>query len=161
MASLAIRHYSDDYDDIVVSPPCHLDDSGLSAHGEYVVKMVPWSAGYSENQTVVAIPLLYPSAHRAKVSSGAGSLVDSHSIRLVFENIKGAPIAYFRFMSAIGFLLFAFSVLFYLIFGTILFNPLLAVFGALGALLTVLLVEASLLIENKNSSKKRQREFRA
>jgi hypothetical protein len=139
MASIAVRHYSEDYDDMVVAPTCDVDESGLA---------------------VAAIPVLWPSVPHVNVRFGADSLLETHSIRLVFDNIKRAPIAYFRFMSTIGFVLFTFSLLFYLVFGTIVFNPLLAVFGAFGALLTLLLVEASLLVEKRNS-KKGQREFSA
>lgn len=131
MASPAIRGYYDDYDDD--------DDLNASILDDALDPIEIVST--SRESDAPAIPvLLHP--------------LDSHSVRLVLEQIKKAPVAYFRFISVIAFLGFVFSLVFYLVFKTILFNPLLAVFGVLGSLLTVLLVEASLRLEKRNSQRK-------
>jgi len=103
-----------------------------------------------EGGDVLTFPVLSPSGSQPDVSGP-----DSHSARLVLEQIKKAPVAYFRFISVVAFLGFVFSLVFYLAFKTILFNPLFAVFGALGSLLTVLLVEASVRLEKRNSQRQK------
>ena len=65
------------------------------------------------------------------------------SVRRVIEHIKAAPIAYFKFASLTALLCFVFSIVFYLVFHTILINPLFAVYGALGSLLSWLLAAVS------------------
>lgn len=143
MDSLAtVRHHSDEYEDMILPSP-HEDESEIAVRG-YIIRE-PCPADYLDSVTV---PFFLPVATH---STG-------NSIAVVFENVRRAPVAYFRFASVAGFLFFAFSLVFYRAFGTILFNPPLAVFGALGALLTVFLVEASLLAE-KNAAKKVERGF--
>jgi hypothetical protein len=143
MASPAIRDYSDDYDDIVVAHHPHhdLDDLNILIPEDYPLDPIEIVSAFHEND----VPI--PGLSHARLDLRP----DSHSVRLVLEQIKKAPVAYFRFISVTAFLGFVFSLVFYLAFKTILFNPLLAVFGALASLLTVLLVEASLRFEKRNS----------
>lgn len=130
---------------VVNTRPCEGNDKELATRIYLIQGPSYWPFTCHERLDVLTIP---HSGSRPGISGP-----DSHSVRLVLEQIKKAPIAYFRFISVIAFLGFVFSLVFYLAFKTILFNPLLAVFGALGSLLTVLLVEASLRLEKRNSQR--------
>lgn len=61
----------------------------------------------------------------------------------VLQNIKAAPVAYFKFFSALAFALFTFSLVFYYISDTILVNPIFGAFGALGSAFCWVLVSVS------------------
>jgi hypothetical protein len=61
----------------------------------------------------------------------------------VIENIKAAPVAYFKFASLSALVCFAFCVVFYRAFDAIIINPVFAIYGAVGSLLSWLLATAS------------------
>lgn len=65
------------------------------------------------------------------------------SIARVADHIKAAPIAYFKLASLTALLCFTFSIVFYLILHTILFNPVFAVYGVLGSALSLVLATTS------------------
>ena len=132
----------EDYEDIVVTDRFDVDEIGLSTHGDYLIGPRQHSPRYY-GHNVVTIPVL--SAVSPQLPT-----VEAQSLSLVLRHIKRAPVAYLRFMSILAFMTFVASLIFYLAFQTVLFNPLLAVFGALGSLLTLGLVEATLLVEKRN-----------
>ncbi len=151
MATLAIQRYPDEYDDMVVRPPCEQDETVLRFR-QYYKYDLPWITVRAEGHGGTRFPDAVSAIQNLMIDQRTTTLLraDRTSVGVVIDDIKRAPFAYFRFLSIVSFLLFTLSLGFYSLLGVMLFNPVLALFGAFGSLLTSILVEASLLNQRKS-----------
>lgn len=156
MAGAALHDYSEEKE-LMPNDFCSVagetEGMTIAASGNYGFRHENWPETYPVASAVA--PFIVPSQSITKNGAARDHLSNKTSMGIVLDDIRRAPFAYFRFATLVSFLLFVLSLSLYLSFHVLLLNPIFAVFGAIGSLLTALLVQASLIVEGKKSSPER------
>jgi hypothetical protein len=146
MDSVAIRKFSDEYEDSFIDSRCETDETDALPSGDYQLRPAQWSNRYFNVWSAIPAPFVVSLGKTTNYVGAKESLSDRASVSIVLDDIRRAPFAYARFFSVMGFLMFMLSLLLYSFFQVQLFNPVLAAFGEIGSLLAGLLVQTSLAV---------------
>lgn len=149
MTRSAMHKFPDEeeYRDILVELPCDALGTDGPSIDDYTLRSNQWEKWYARRWRTVSSPFPVPSTPVARHLVAEDSSEGAASLRIILEDVRRSPFAYFRFVSVVSFLMFGLSVILYSFFHVLLFNPVVAVFGAIGSFLITLLVQASLAIE--------------